>query len=254
MTSSLDELRSVWRRRERPYVLGHRGARHSAPENTMAAFDLALAEGADGVELDVRLDGDGEVIVLHDRTLERMTDGADARDVQRVRSADLSRIAVQGGEHIPRLDTVLDWAQSRRARVNVELKQDVNGRRVLVRRVVELLRRYESAPKSILVSSFHPGIVFALSRLVKQIPVAWLVHDEQRWLRSAPGHRLFGVTAVHPQRTLATPERVVKWQKSGVVLNVWTVNDDGEARALDALGVDGIISDKPGAILDALGR
>ena len=67
MTSSA--VIAGWRRsRDRPFVLGHRGARHAAPENTLAAFDLAMTEGADGVELDVRLDGDGRVIVLHDPT------------------------------------------------------------------------------------------------------------------------------------------------------------------------------------------
>jgi glycerophosphoryl diester phosphodiesterase len=66
----------------RPFVLGHRGARHAAPENTQRAFELALAEGADGIELDVRLDRDGRVIVLHDRTLARVSAGQETRDVE----------------------------------------------------------------------------------------------------------------------------------------------------------------------------
>ena len=64
---------------KRPWVLGHRGARHAAPENTLRAFDLALREGAEGVELDVRLDGSGRVVVLHDPDLSRVSSGSDQR-------------------------------------------------------------------------------------------------------------------------------------------------------------------------------
>src|SRR5262249_27028360 len=79
----------------RPLVLGHRGARHAAPENTLRAFELALAEGADGIELDVRLDGDGRVIVLHDRTLERVTAGGETRDVEALGAHELDRVSMR---------------------------------------------------------------------------------------------------------------------------------------------------------------
>src|SRR6478752_9574719 len=96
-----------WRRNaERPYVLGHRGARHAAPENTLRAFELALAEGADGVELDVRLDADERVIVLHDRTLERVTDGSERRDVETLGAHELDRVSLRG-ERVPLLADVL---------------------------------------------------------------------------------------------------------------------------------------------------
>jgi len=94
-----DALLKAWQRPEgaRPFVLGHRGARHAAPENTLAAFELARTEGADGIELDVRLDGSGRVIVLHDPTLVRVTRGADTRHAEDIPSRELSRLDVGKG-------------------------------------------------------------------------------------------------------------------------------------------------------------
>jgi glycerophosphoryl diester phosphodiesterase len=181
-------LAGAWQRSagRRPLVLGHRGARHAAPENTLAAFELALAEGAEGVELDVRLDRDGEVVVIHDCTLRRVSGGRETRPVWELGRADLDRIDLGGGERVPRLTAVLDWARARRARVNVEVKHDGPRTWELVRRVAALCRGMPHAERRLLLSCFHPGVVAALARIAGELPVAWLVHREQRW-RGAPG-------------------------------------------------------------------
>ena len=80
----------------------------------------------------------------------------------------------------------------------------------------------------------------------------WLVHEKQRAFRSAILFRMLGAAAVHPERTLITMERTARWRRAGALINTWTVNDDAEARQLAELGVDTIISDRPGAILQAL--
>src|SRR3954468_10133753 len=110
--SLLGPALSAWQRPlgKRPFVLGHRGARHAAPENTLAAFELARREGADGVELDVRLDASGEVIVLHDPTLTRVTQGKETRHAEDISSPELARLDVGAGERVPLLADVLDWA------------------------------------------------------------------------------------------------------------------------------------------------
>jgi glycerophosphoryl diester phosphodiesterase len=213
-----------------------------------------MEEGADGVELDVRLDGDGRVIVLHDRTLGRVTSGADPRDVETVRAEELGTLDVGKGERVPLLLDVLEWARRRGARVNIELKKDVSRRRDLVRGVVRLVRDSVLERDALIFSSFDPAIVFALSRLVGDVPTAWLVHDGQRVFRDAPAHGLLGARAVHPQVTLANEARITAWKGARLVVNVWTVNDPTEARRLSALGVDGLISDTPGAILRALAQ
>ena len=94
-----------------PLVLGHRGARREAPENTLPAFELATAQGAAGVELDVRLDGSGRVIVLHDRTLLRVTAGRDDRDVESLSADQLDQVTLDGGARVPTLEQVLGWAR-----------------------------------------------------------------------------------------------------------------------------------------------
>jgi glycerophosphoryl diester phosphodiesterase len=248
----LADALAAWRRPlgRRPFVLGHRGARHAAPENTLAAFELARQEGADGVELDVRLDGEGRVIVLHDRTLTRVTSGRESRHAEDLSSAELARLDVGAGERVPLLVDVLSWAKAHDQRVNVELKSDVRRRRLLLTRVAEAVKSVALPP--VLFSSFQPGFVWWLSRHVPDLPRAWLVHDKQRILKYAPGTALLGANGVHPEHVLATSERVARLKRTGCLVNVWTVNDPARARELARAGVDAIISDVPGEILHGL--
>ncbi|MBE7479546.1 MAG: glycerophosphodiester phosphodiesterase [Polyangiaceae bacterium] len=235
-----------------PWVLGHRGARREAPENTLPAFQLAVEQGAAGVELDVRLDGDGRVIVLHDRTLERVTSGADSRDVEQLSGRELDAVSLAGGARVPALSEVLDWAVSGGHLLNVELKRDVSERRALVWRVAKLLRAHPAARERVLLSSFDPLFVRALAWLVPEVPSAWLVHAKQRVLSAAPGYRRLGAVGVHPELAIAADARVRRWHAQGALVNVWTVNEPAEARRLAAAGVDALISDVPGAIAKAL--
>jgi glycerophosphoryl diester phosphodiesterase len=234
----------------RPLVLGHRGARNRAPENTLRAFELALAEGADGIELDVRLDGDRRVIVLHDRTLERVSEGSETRDVEQLGAHELDRVSLRG-ERVPLLADVLSWAHGRQTRVNVELKSDVSHPLALVREVCRVVRASGAGPESLIFSSFHAGLVAALGVRLPGLPRAWLI-DAGNWaLRRAPGFRLFA-NGVNPHRALVTPDAMAAWKTADTVISTWTVNDPEEARRLSELGVDAIISDEPGKILDRL--
>jgi len=231
-------------------VLGHRGARHAAPENTLAAFELARQEGADGIELDVRLDGSGEPIVLHDPRLLRVTQGADARHAEDIPSNELSRLDVGKGERVPTLSEVLTWAREHGQRVNVELKSDVRNRALLLRQVERVMSR--QALPSVLFSSFHPYFVWWLARRLPELPRAWLVHKNQHILKYAPGLRQLGANALHPEHVLANAARVARLKRAHFLVNTWTVNDPARARELSRIGVDAIISDVPGKILAAL--
>ena len=231
-------------------MLGHRGARHAAPENTLAAFELARSEGADGIELDVRLDGGGEVIVLHDPTLERVTRGADTRHAEDIPSRELSRLDVGKGERAPTLAEVLSWAREHQQRVNVELKSDVRNRMLLLQQVARVMTR--QALPSVLFSSFHPYFVWWLARRLPQLPRAWLVHEKQHILKYAPGLRLLGANALHPEHVLVSSARVARLKRAHFLVNTWTVNDPARARELSGFGVDAIISDVPGKILAEL--
>jgi glycerophosphoryl diester phosphodiesterase len=233
-------------------VLGHRGAREAAPENTQRAFELALAEGADGVELDVRLDGEGRVIVLHDAELARVSHGAEPRAAEDLVAAELARVDLGGGERVPLLVDVLRVFRERGARVNVELKRDVRRPAALLAGVERATRESGAPPELVIFSSFRPGFVAALARRLPAFPRAWLVHARQRIVRNAPLFRLLGSDGVHPEWSLVTEGSLARWKRGSSVVNVWTVNDGAEARRLAKLGVDAIISDRPGAILAAL--
>lgn len=240
-----------------PLVLGHRGARHAAPENTHAAFELARQEGAAGVELDVRLAGSGEVIVLHDPTLSRVTGSQDRRAVESMRWEALRGVDVGRGERVPLLADVLDWAKQHDQLVNVEVKADVRRRRDLVAAVLALLSRHPHAPAGVVLSSFDPRFVWRLSRALPSLPSAFLFHTKSPIARAAAlvGAATFsrlGARAVHPEHVLVTQARMQGWRSKNALVGVWTVNDESRARELAELGVDYIVSDRPGAILRAL--
>jgi len=240
-----------------PLVLGHRGARHAAPENTHAAFELSRLEGAAGVELDVRLVKSGEIVVLHDPTLARVTSGIDRRAVEQLSWQEARTADIGKGERIPLLADVLDWAAQHDQLVNVEVKSDVKRRRDLLRGVIQLLERHDFAARGVVLSSFDPRFVWRLSRSLPNLPSAFLFHTKSPIARAASlvGAATFtrmGARAVHPEHILVTAQRMAAWRSRAALVGVWTVNDENRARELSKLGVDYIVSDRPGAILAAL--
>lgn len=246
----------------RPRIIGHRGVRsvpgarggHDAavpPENTLPAFEQALREGAEGVELDVRACATGELVVAHDATLDHITAGADTRAVSDLSWSELARAPLASGAHLARLADVLAFARERGLPVNVELKRDVPSRTAIVKATASLLRAWDPA-HPILVSSFDPAMLAGFALLAPRVPRAMLVHHEQ-WRRTALlASRPLLVHAVHLERTLATPARVAHLHALGRSVNVWTVNDVDEARRLATAGVDAIITDVPALLLAAL--
>jgi glycerophosphoryl diester phosphodiesterase len=244
-------LGGTWAASEpRPLILGHRGARHAAPENTFAAFDLALKEGAEGVELDVRLNASGEVVVLHDADLKRVTGGRDARKLSRLKSDACRQVRLEQGERLPLLSEVLDWARRHGARVNVEIKADDPRAWLLVRAVARLTRAATDLHELLLVSCFHPAFAWAFCQLAPEVPTAWLV--ESMPLLRAPLRWQRSWSALHPGQKLVSAERAQAWKAAGMRLHVWTVNDPERALELARWGVDALISDNPGRLLQAL--
>ncbi len=260
------DVYASWRRAigAPPLILGHRGARHAAPENTLAAFELARDEGADGVELDVRLSREGDVVVVHDATLERVSQGRDRRRVDQLSRAELDAIDVGDGQRVPNLRRVLSFCHAHSLRVNVELKSDLhpNSRTQalqhlrLVQGCAALARDFPDPGHFILFSSFNPLLVAMLRRLVPEVPGAWLVHEGQprmlRATRQRAARAALRLRAVHPQGKLASAELVSELHAQGSVVNVWTVNDASEAIRLTRVGVDAIISDCPAKIRESL--
>ena len=240
----------------RPLVLGHRGASAEAPENTLAAFRLAMVQGADGVELDVWRCATGEVVVVHDENLSRVA-GAPLRvpdsPLAALRALDVG--AWRGerfrGERIPLLAEVLDALPG--AVVNVELKSRGDRDLSLAHAAADVIWK-KGAGSRVVVSSFDWRLLAAF-RLASPDVAAGLLFDGTRaWrLRTFLGIRTLRPAAVHPDRALATDARVRRWSERGLAVNVWTVDEPADAERLARAGAAALITNTPATVRGALG-
>ena len=231
----------------RPLVWGHRGASFDAPENTLAAFELARAQGADGVELDAQRCASGEVVVLHDESLGRTTGFAGLITetpyaVVRALDAGARKDPRFRGERVPLLSEVLD---SFPLLINVELKCERADDRGLTAEVVRLVREAR-AEERVLLSSFNPFCLWRARVLAPRIPRALLFESEQEWpLRSGLAAPALAASALHPEHVLASARRVARWRRRGYSVGCWTVDDMDEAGRLWESGVSAIITNRP---------
>lgn len=241
----------------KPLVLAHRGASAYAPENTMAAFDLALKMGADGVELDVTLTLDRIPVVIHDDNVDRTTNGhgpISAMTLEQVKALDASpAFDKYRGERIPTLEQVLGDI-GKRARVNIELK----GRSVhddgLEVEVACTIDKTGTAD-SVLISSFNPFALRRMAHLRPHLPRGLLyANDMPIYLRRAWLRPVARPTAMHPKYTLVTPAYMLWARQKGYRVNTWTVDEPSEMKRLADLGVDAIMSNKPDLLAETLGR
>jgi glycerophosphoryl diester phosphodiesterase len=232
----------------RPLLYGHRGASALSLENTLGAFSRARSDGADGIELDVRLTADGELAVFHDEDLTRIA-GRPGR-IAELTWRELAAVSLPGGERIPRLDEVL--AETDPLLVNIEIKQPGWRRvRAVVAAVAACVER-AGARDRVIVSSFDPAAV-GLACATTPLSCGLLFHAKQRRpLRRAWLAPLIRPHALHPDRALVDAAAVARWRAAGYAINVWTVDDPDELRRLAALRVDGIITNDPAAARAAL--
>jgi len=235
-----------WGRHERPLIIAHRGASHDAVENTLAAFRVAREQGADGVELDVMRCATGEVIVFHDDELERL--GKRAGNTRATSLAALREIDLGGGERIPLLDEVLEELGTMLVNVELKLAPTWWARALddgLAASVAEILARHAAGERA-LVSSFDPWLLARFRRRARGIATGLLfAHDQSLPLRRAWSAPLLRPAALHPEAVLVDARAVADWHARGYALNVWTVDDPAELRLLAALGVDGVITNRP---------
>ncbi len=236
--------------RSQPLVIAHRGASAYAPENTLAAFQRAAEQDADAIELDVDLTRDGHVIVMHDDTIDRTTDGqgrvADLalEDIRRV-DAGTWRSAEFKGERVPLLAEVLD-AVGQRLLINIELKSRGWRDYGLEAKVADLIARHELIDR-VLLSSFNPLALRRAKHINPHLACALLYAPDQSlalrgtWL--AP--LIPQLNARHPHYSQVTKAVVEQFHAQGLVVNTWTVNQAGAIHAMQQAGVDGIIGDDP---------
>jgi len=241
----------------RPLNLGHRGASGSAPENTLAAFVLARELGADGIELDVQFSQDQRLIIIHDDTLDRTTDGhgrADAFTLAELKTLDAgcwfnTKFA---DERIPTLQEVFDLFKpdltgAERGNLsglnrtpfllNVEIKSDGDTR--LADAVVGCVQRNDMG-KQVILSSFDQAMLRRVRQFAPELPIGFLYSkpDELQALD-------FAADALHPHWKLINEEFVQQAHARDQQVNVWTVNETDDLRSIVALGVDAIITNYP---------
>lgn len=219
--------------------IGHRGAAAHAPENTIASFRKAIELGADMIELDVHLSSDGELVVIHDDTLDRTTDGSgpvSSRTLSELRELDAG-----GGEQVPTLREVIDFVGGR-CGVDIELKGvgTAGPTATLLRRSVD---EGQMGPGSIIVTSFNPLELMDLSSLFPEVRRGILVDGVPEGIVEVG--KLLTVRTIGPDHRYITKDLVRECVQAGFDVHAWTVNDLKEARALIGWGVCAIITDRP---------
>ena len=247
----------MWTDLPSPVIVAHRGDEAYAPENTLSAFKQAAEKGADAIEFDVKLTADGQVIVLHDQTVDRTTNGTgNAAKISLAALRDLDAgVQFPGkfpGEKIPTLDEVFE-SVGKRIYMNIELKNYSTPFDMLVPKVTQIVKNH-GMQERVLFSSF-----FAWNLKKARL----LLPEVSRGLLTIPGvigfwGRTFGwhgdYAALHPHVTDVNTDLVNRIHTAGKRVNAWTVTTEKDIRRMIGLGVDGIITNDPALALRLLGR
>jgi glycerophosphoryl diester phosphodiesterase len=245
-----------------PRVFGHRGAAGVAPENTLVSFERAVHDGAGILELDVHATRDGVVVVLHDHTLERTTNGTGA--VRQVDFADLRhydagfRFEAEGkhpfrgrGLRVPSLEEVVEAFP--RVPLNIEIKQ---AEPAIETAVVELLARHGALDR-VLLAAEDDRIMHRIRRCAPDVPTSAAYGEARDFFERcftdrlgdyAPVARALQIPPRASDVELVGAETVAAAHRCGLEMHVWTINDEHEMIRLLELGVDGVMSDFPGRL------
>jgi glycerophosphoryl diester phosphodiesterase len=231
-----------------PYFFAHRGASAFAPENTLAAFQLALDQGSHLIEFDVKLTSDKQVVVIHDQTVDRTTNGKGR--ISQLTLSEIKRLDAGSwfdknypGEQIPTLNEVFEKFGNK-IYMNVELTNYASPFDRLTDRVCTLVRKH-NLENRVVFSSFFPTNLIRAGQLLPDVLRGQLILQGRAgwWQRVWGG--LIDVQAVHPYTSDVTAETITRAHEHGRLVHVWTVNDPADMSRLCALGVDGFFTDNP---------
>lgn len=237
-------------------IFGHRGAPDETPENTVVGFQRAVKLGIDGVELDVQLCKSGELVIIHDEEVDKLTDGTG-------RIAELTFDELRGldagkhfdekfkGERIPTLEEVLEVLGGNMI-VNVELKTRSIPDDGLEMKVVRLIEKM-GLQSSIILSSFNPFAVRRARKANPDLTAALLFAEDQPiHLRRAWGLHFVDVDGVHPRHPLVSEKLMNRARRNKWFVCTWTVDDVSRAEAMFGMGVDIVITNHPARMYRSL--
>lgn len=244
---------------KRTKIFAHRGFSGMAPENTMAAFEKALAAQADGIELDVHLSRDGRLVVMHDEKVDRTTNGTGwIKDLTLAELKQLDNGSWFGkdyeNETIPILAEVLERVADSDLIVNIELKNTIIPYPNLERKVIREVERFQMVDRVIL-SSFRHDSLQEVKKINPSIQVGALYTCGMvdPWVYA----RYLGADAIHPHYLAATAEVIAGCHHHGIKVHPYTVNEEKELKRLIHAGADAIITnfpDRPRQLLSGRGK
>lgn len=232
-----------------PLILAHRGDSAHAPENSLPAFEQAVAKGADGVELDLWQCASGEIVVCHDRDLTRLT-GKKA-NLKKLSLSQLNSYPLAPGIGIPSLEDVLKVVAPLTL-INLEIKDLAISKRQQADKLVALLKKMGLLEK-VLISSFHPLILYRLKRYYPELRFGLIFQkDALLPIRRAWAAKIIHPFSLHPQASLLTKTLVERAKRKNQKVIAWTVNERHDLKRCLHFGVDGIITDDPGWLKENL--
>ena len=222
--------------------IGHRGAKAYEAENTLASFQKAIDLQVDAIELDVHLSVDNELMVIHDETIDRTTNGKGK--VNQFTKAELQDFCIENQHKIPTLQEVFDLVR-RRCFINVELKTFETAAKV-VDLIEKYIREKNWEYSDFLVSSFDRDALEEVNFVNSKIPIAVLTEtDLDKALAFA---KIIQAKAINPDFQLLNIENTRKLQENGFEVYPWTVNETADIKKMQSFSVNGIISDFPDRI------
>ena len=227
-------------------IFAHRGYSGKYPENTMIAFKKALECGVDGIELDVQLTKDGEVVIIHDETIDRTTTGKGFvvdYTYEELEKFDASfKFKDLGFNKIPTLREYFQLVKDYDIVTNVELKTGINEYLGIEEKVWELIKEYNLEEK-VIISSFNHFSVMRMKDIAPQLKYGFLSED---WIIDAGKYtHSHGVQCYHPRFNNLVPDVIKELKKYNLEINTWTVNLEEDMRYLYSNNIDVIITNYP---------
>lgn len=222
--------------------IGHRGAKGYEPENTLVSFQKALDMQADGIELDVHLSADGELMVIHDETIDRTTNGKGL--VNNLSFRELKAFRINSKHTIPTLTEVFDLV-NQDCFINIELKSYDTAEKVTSLIEKYVLKKNWSYDR-FLVSSFDWNALQQVSFLNNKIPIGVLTETDLDLAQAFA--KFIQAKSIHPHFHLLTKENTAQMQEKGFEVFPWTVNETEDIQKIKTFNVNGIITDFPNRI------
>ena len=228
-------------------VWAHRGASGYRPENTMEAFELAIKQGADGIELDVHTSADGQLIVIHDETVDRVTDGTGLvgeKTLKVLKELKVSTSAeLEGIYRIPTLQEVLDLMRTTDMMVNIELKNSICFYPGMEEKVLKAVKEMKME-EQLIYSSFNHYSLLKMKQLDSQVQTGILFSDG--WVNPAMYAKNLGINAVHPAvYHLKYPQFREEVKRAGLKMHVWTADKPEHIQLVKEAGAEAVITDYP---------